>query len=248
MTAPKELHGLTVSSSIPWDRFILLAGEAFSGKSTACASFPDPIFLDFDNKAPKGVKTIPFHSAAFCDTLVKRANPTLPPNKRDALMTWVERNMHLVPPDSTVILDALSSVDTWYHTQTEKVDGVQAAIGGGKLYGDKLKWFSSLCEILKMYPCRVIICAHLQPVFDAENRSTGKMKALVSGSFAEKIGTYCTSIIRAHVKTVSNNSQYLWRIKPDGVLNSNVPFQTLLQDVDVTSGAYPAMLKLIENV
>ena len=242
-----NIQGVQTTDVVPWDRFILLAGEGFAGKSRAASSFPNPLFLNFDDKSPVGVRCIPFHSAAFCDSLVKRANAANPPNKRDAFIKWVEQNANKLPPDTTLVLDSLSSLETWWHTQTEDVEKIQANAGGGQLFGQKLKWFSQLFECLKQYGTRVVINAHLVPVFNKDNQSTGKVKALISGSFAEKIPTYCTSVIRAYVKPNNNSPEYFWRIKPDTLMNTCVPFTTGVADVNVTAGAYQAMVNLIAN-
>lgn len=237
-----------MSDTVPWDRFVLLCGEAFTGKSRAAASFPNPLFLNFDDKAPVGVPIIPFHSAAFCDTLVRRANVANPPNKKDALVKWLEQNANKLPPDTTLVLDSMSSLDTWFHIQAEDVDKLKTAEGsGGRLYGTKLKYFSDLFEVLKVYGCRVIINAHTVPVFNKDNQATGKLRALMGGTFAEKIPTYCTSVVRAYVKVEGNKALYYWRIKPDNLMNTNVPFNTNVADVNITDGAYPAMLKLINS-
>lgn len=250
---PAEVSGLQTTAEIPWDRFILLAGEPFTGKSTAAASFPNALFLDFDNKVPRGCQTIPFHNADFCDSLprARRANKILPPNKRDALTEWIEKNCGKLPPSTTIILDSLTSVDTWFHTQTEDVEKVQAGADGGQLYGKKLKYFSTLFEVLKMFGCRVIINVHLVPVF-SKDQATGKVKPLIGGTFAERIPGYCTSVIRAHHKVISNETTYYWRIKPDAIFNSNVPFPSPVTDLvvgpNIEGGAYGAMTQLISTL
>jgi len=216
------IMGMQKSGPPQPDRFILLAGAPFSGKTTACLSFPDPLLLSFDNKAPiADVDIIPFHDDAFVDSIQRRANPYNPANRKEAFKIWLENNI-LKCKGRTVILDSLTGLETAFHQQTFDVEK-KWGVNGGLYFGDKLSYFQSCCALLSASGGRVIINAHLVPIYvrDAATGAdvpTGKNKAALSGSMAEKIGAFCTSIIYAFVTPANSNMdgtlKFKWALRP----------------------------------
>jgi len=223
VTAPVSMQTLQgmISSSVPQpDRFILLAGSPFAGKTHAATSFPNPLFLDFDNKNIKtGVNTIPFYDDAFVETIVRRDNPANPVNRKAALEVWLQNNQSKLK-GYTLILDALTQVEVAFHQQ---VFGVEKkwGVNGGLYFGEKLNYFQGICALMAASGARVIINCHLVPVYSRDPATgvdipTGKNKAAITGSMAEKLPSFCTSIIYAYVKidTVSGKITYWWVLRP----------------------------------
>lgn len=256
-TQRPKIPGLVTSQTISPDRFAVLAGNAFAGKSTAAASFPDPLFLNFDNKLPKpGLDEIPFWNDKFVDSIVTRANHMNPANVSDAVPKWIELNARYLA-DRTVVVDSLSSLETAFHRQVEKVEGVLANVGGGMLFGRKLRYFNDLFDLLPRLAQRVIVCCHLCPCFVKDERTgadvaTGRYKPAITGSFAEKLPSFATTLAfcqrneQRDSATGAITHKYVWILKKcaafdAGTLAANVPPSG---ELDVTQNAYEAFKRI----
>lgn len=220
---PQTIHTLQgmISSTVPKpDRFILQAGSPFAGKTYAALSFPNPLVLDFDNKNMReGIPTIPFYDDNFVESIVRRKNPAHPVNRKAALEVWLQQNVGKLK-DYTVILDALTNVEVAFHQQ---VFGVEERWGqnGGLYFGDKLNYFQGVCALLAASGARVIINCHLVPVYTRDSNTgldiaTGKNKAAVTGSTAEKLPSFCTSVVYAYAKIdgIKGTISYFWVLRP----------------------------------
>jgi len=241
-----------IASSEPQpDRFILLAGAAFSGKTTAAISFPKPLILNFDNKiTAKGIDTIPFHDDKFVDSIRPRANAKNPANRRDAFHAWLQNNVNRLA-DYTVIIDSLTSLETAFHQQTFDVEE-KWGVNGGLYFGAKLSYFLTAFALLAASNARIIVNCHLMPIYVRDEKTggdvpTGKTKASVTGSTAERLPTYCTSIIYSYVKsdTIRGTMSFHWVLRPCPAFDArtiakNVPPSG---EIDVTAGAYEAFKK-----
>ena len=60
---------------------LLLIGKPFTGKTWSAATFPKPLFLDFDHKGKPGTMTVPFWDAVFCNKYAPVNNPNAAANK-----------------------------------------------------------------------------------------------------------------------------------------------------------------------
>lgn len=220
---PQTIHTLQgmINSTVPKpDRFILQAGSPFAGKTYAALSFPNPLVLDFDNKnIREGVPTIPFYDDNFVESIVRRKNPTNAVNRKAALEIWLQQNIGKLK-DYTVILDALTNVEVAFHQQ---VFGVEEKWGmnGGLYFGEKLNYFQGICALLAASGARVIVNCHLVPVYTRDANTgldvaTGKNKPAVTGSTAEKLPSFCTSVIYAYAKIdgIKGQISYWWVLRP----------------------------------
>lgn len=230
-SASTGIPGMVSSDEPSFGDFILIVGPAFSGKTTACLTFPKPVFINLDNKLPRGTNCIPFHDPAFTDRFAPRANRTLPPNRKDAVLNWLYQNVGNLPSDITLILDSFSALSDAFHLQAEYVEDIGTSKAGNKallkVYGAKLNYLEAVFTLLKFAPCRVIVTAHTMPEYDAQGNPTGGVKPFCTGSFSDKIATYATDVFRAYVDIDPNTGKpridpetkevigYRWMLKPD---------------------------------
>lgn len=228
MQAPGAQLGFVTMDRPTTGRFILLVGAPSSGKTTACMTFPNPRFINLDNKLPAGAIAIPFHDPAFCDKYAPRAMTSLPPNRRDAVINWLLQHVHQLSPDTTLILDSFSSLSDAFHLQAEKVEDIGTSKAGNKallkIFGAKLAYLEPVFSLLKLAPCRVVVTAHTMPDYDAEGNATGGVKPFCTGSFSDKIAGYATDTFLQYVDVDPNtgrpkveNSEvtgYRWWLRP----------------------------------
>lgn len=244
--------GLMPSEDAQPDRFMLLAGAAFSGKTTAALSWPNPLVLDFDNKVPKkGTNTIPFHNDAFVDSIRPRANRTLPANRRDAVHDWLKQNINRLS-EYTVIVDSLTMWETAFHQQTFDVEE-KWGVNGGLYFGAKLSYFQTAFALLAASKARIIVNCHLMPIYVRDEKTgadiaIGKNKPSVTGSMAERLPTYCTSIVYTYMKCDTlrgGKLTYWWVLRPCLAFDART-IATKIPDsgeIEVTGSAYEAFRK-----
>lgn len=236
--------GARVSDASAATKLVLLCGLAFSGKTTSALTFPNPTILDGEGKIPAGIQTIPFLDDAYVDSLKPRGNKNNPPNRRDALSHFVSRILPGFPKDQTFVLDSLSAVDSWYHRETEDVEGITDL---RQIYGRKLKYFTQLFTDLRNAPCSVVVTAHMQPMIGENEKPTGGYKAFIGGSFAEKLPSFATMVLRNYVdpRKPAGPEQYRWQIKPDGILQSTGVCTTKQLSVSDVRADYSALMAVL---
>lgn len=242
--AVNGLQGLNTAAIAEPDRFVILAGEPFSGKTTSAVGlqdgegFPNPLLLNFDNKNPRpGIAEIPFHNDDFIESIVKRKSTRDPVNRQDAFTIWLADNARYCK-DYTGILDGLGTLEIAFHQQTADVEKIQG-INGGLLYGRKLKYLNGCMALLAAYFRRVVVTCHLAPVYTRDEKTgidvnTGRHRPMVGGQFAERIAGFATSNIlcKAVPKdplAMDGKLRHIWLLRPTAEYNS----RTLL------TGDYP---------
>lgn len=214
-------------------RFIVMLGPPFSGKTTACLTFPNPRFLNLDNKLPAGTQCVPFHDPKFCDSLVPRTSPAQPPNRKDAILSWLLRNVHRLSADTTLILDSFSGLSDAFHLQAETVEDVGTSKAGNrallKVFGAKLSYLDAVFALLKLSPARIVVTVHTMPEYNEKGEPTGAVKPFCTGSFSDKICSYATDVLRSYIDIDPNTGRprvdpttgeitgYRWRLKPDRI-------------------------------
>lgn len=244
-------------------RFILLLGYPYSGKTTAALTFPNPVFLNLDNKIPLGTRCIPFHSPEFCDSLSPRTSPHYPPNRKDAVLVWLQRNVGRLPADWTLVLDSLSALSDAFHLQVDTVENITGTQVEGKrdlrkLYGAKLDYLSVIFTLLKLAKCRVIVTAHVMPEYSNTGDPTGSIKPLVTGSFSDKLAGYATDIFYQYVdidpstgkprvdQTTGECTAYRWRTRPSRICPLANTLLKIPEGKDNILATYGELSKLME--
>lgn len=210
---------------------LLLVGKPFTGKTWAAATFPNPIFLDFDHKAKSGTLTFPFWQGEFCDKYARRTNPNYPPNGRDALLYFLQTALHkIIPPNATIIIDSGTALEAAFHTQTEKVETPPLGKGGKPdgfyVWNQKMRYFPAVFSLLKLHAGHVVYIMHEQDERDTEGALTGRIKPLMSGSFVDQIASHFTAMFRQRVEiTPGQPAKYVWDVRPTRAFECNNTFQ-----------------------
>lgn len=257
----KPDFGVTEMDESSAGRFIIIVGPPFTGKTTACLTFPNPVFMNLDNKIPVGTKCIPFHKPAFCDQYAPRSNSMLPPNRRDAILYWLYKHVAQLPSDWTLILDSFSALSDAFHMQAELVEDIGTSKAGNKaqlkVFGAKLAYLESIFTLLKYASCRVIVTAHTQPEYGENGEPTGSVKPFCTGSFSDKICNYATDVVRSYVHIDPATGKpsvdaatgrvvgYRWKIRPDRtcvLVGTMLQLPPTISDIEATYNDYNAVL------
>lgn len=203
----------------------LLVGRPATGKSYSANTFPNPVFLDFDHKAPAGAKTFDFWSAEFCDKYARRANPNHLPNRRDALFAFFRQ--HVVSPnpadrlpyDTTLILDSVTAFDEALHQQIRQ-EGIPVGKSGQPdsffVWRKKLEILDDFFTVVSAWPGDFVCIMHEMPEYDDSGNQTGRVKPLIAGQYADKIASKFNCVFRSRIEVDPTTKQprYLWDVQP----------------------------------
>ncbi len=182
---------------------LLLQAPPFSGKTFSAMSFPNPIVLDFDQKlgAHSGrpdIIQVPFYDGAFCDSIIRRDGIKCPPNKKDALLVWLNVEAPKLKKNQTLVIDGSTAIEAAFHMQysLNPVLNRQGEVDGFAEWRHKDTYFGELVMALKSVSSHVIYICHEAPERDKKGELTGAVKPLMTGQFGDKLASNFTDCFR----------------------------------------------------
>ena len=207
-----------------------IIGAPGSGKTMSANTFPNPVFLDRDDKVPPGARRIPFWKQATEDRFV---DPQITSRKgpRWSLINFFKFYCKDFSPDTTLIIDSwtffINRFNQWaqavaptyapYQTKKDEVDP-------WAIHDDRIALGIDIMDAAKTIPCNLIITMHEQAERDKESRLTGKVKPLMKGQFADQMPAHLTAFFRMHHKEdFKSNSGYCWQVLADKSFNPITP-------------------------
>lgn len=228
----------TSSNEVPPQIRLLLVGPPKSGKTYAASSFPNPLFVDFDNGLTstelraKNLATLPFYDEAWLRKQypVLHANAKLPVRPASSFVTFLNSPELLsMSIEDTLVLDSLSTMSDAVKTELTPLIPVSKKTGeddGYWFWKQWSNWFCSLCTKIRSLNCNVVLTAHEQEIRDSETGRVLAYKFMLQGQeFSPRLPQFFTDIYRQTKDTkqlpgpagdklaarVSEN--YLWQIK-----------------------------------
>ena len=202
-----------------------LIGAPGAGKTTAARTFPNPIWLDEDNKCPPGVASIPLYDPKVCKSLVK-IKSDLDYGPRQGLIDFLRFEGPKFPEDSTLIHDSWTStmnkLDGWQDANKEAIywSNKKNEVDGFALHGDRLAMAVELSNAYKALKCNVIICIHEQIERDKDGNPLSSIKPLMKGQFADQMAAHLTAFFRQlHSPKWPSNEGYYWKVKADNIFH-----------------------------
>lgn len=241
------IAGATPLSEIKADLIRLgIQGPPGTGKSWAAATFPNPVFLDLDNKLRSlkdrpGILRIPFCDplwvSEYNNGLYKAKGKFVAPNRRDAVVHWLRTEGIKLGPTYTIILDSWTSLMNARDQQQDQ-EPKTLKEGGEDTWGIfrlKLAYCITIMEILKGLSCNVVMTCHETIDRDKEGEANGKLRPLAQGQFADQIAAHFSDWYRQSVLTkvdgkggiqmingepMKEDIGYYWQVKSDALFNA----------------------------
>ena len=183
---------------------LLVFGPPFSGKTTGSLTFPNPVALSFDRKLTahthrEDVFNVPFYDGAFCDGIIRRNGLATPPNRRDALLKWLLTEGVKLTVNQTAVLDNSTGIEEAFHTQygLNPVISKAGEIDAFAEWRQKVDFFGDLFTALKAMHCNVVYICHEAPDRDKKGELNGKIRPLMTGQVADKMGGNFTDCFAA---------------------------------------------------
>lgn len=183
MTAPNlyiPKGAITLDQSPPAQIRLGLQGYPKTGKTWSALTFPNPVVLNLNrglgaHQGRKDVVEIPIYK----EQSVKRA-----------VLEWIRGEAKRLTREQTLVIDALTDIDSAYHTDWEKNPVISSRTGKTDDYAEwglKLSYFGELCDTLMSLNCNVILISHEAEKKDKSGEYTGKIRPILTGSFGDKI-------------------------------------------------------------
>lgn len=192
-----------------------IQGFPNTGKTWAAMTFPKPRVVNLDrglgaHVGRQDAMELPFWDVAWVRSTFKK--PSYNRNElKDVLVGWIEGDAQQLASDETLILDGNTGLQNAYHSWYE-ANKMRFLTKSGQVddfaeWQNKKKYFGQIMEALKTLKCHVVYICHEADQRDKVPVGTpvtysGKIKPLLSGGFADEIGSHFTDWFRAQVNTV----------------------------------------------
>ena len=145
---------------------------------------------------------LPFYDPKFVDSIVKRDGLSLPPNRKDAIIKWLETEGMKLPKDYTFVLDGNTGLQAAFHQQywtNPEISPKTGKIDSFAEWKQKITWFTEIAMCLKALPCNVIYICHEADDRDEKGNLNGNIRPLLSGSFVDELQSHFTDWFRSLV-------------------------------------------------
>src|SRR5256885_4469890 len=104
-----------------------IQGEPGTGKSESATTFPNPIFANADGEEDlfvgRDIPQIPLYDydwvVNYCDGKFKPTKPKAQPNRRDALINFLQEDALKLTVEQTLVLDSWTRIQTHFDQQQE---------------------------------------------------------------------------------------------------------------------------------
>jgi hypothetical protein len=201
-----------------------IIGVPGAGKTWSALSFPNPVYVDFDNKTKgwrssnpdKTPPVLPFWNKDFVVNQLGIKNYRAPGqntytinkdeythNVRDAFKKWLTEEAVKLTPEQTLIIDSFSSLNDFFDIQSKLPWEIVYSPKTGQedgfaFWGLKLKYNTEINTSLKNLSCNVVSLFHEMPEKDEEGRVLG-IKPLIQGQSADRTPKDYTDFFRQKV-------------------------------------------------
>lgn len=236
------------------ERLLLgIQGESGTGKTTAAASFPNPLWLLFENSLSHLRKHFPaeeiaswnkitFYDANFVDkTLGIPRFKGLVTDWKKAIPQWLDTHGKLMTKEQTIIVDSWTSLQDLF-TKTQNFDIKLTKMGAEDDYypwQERLAWSKTVMTTLSTIPCNVVVLFHEHFERDPKTKElTDKVAPLQQGKFISEIKRSFPNFFRQTVRarkgpdgkmiTLPNGEpvvDYLWQTKSSGEFDAKNAFR-----------------------
>lgn len=219
---------------------LLLVGPPGSGKTCAAATFPNPLFLNFDNNLKsaeillgKSFANLPFYDEPWIRTQYPKLHPTptSPLKVSSALTTFLNSaEIAAMTQEDTLVIDSLSTLGDAVFKDITAITPKSSKTGeadGHWFWKTWAEYFCALCTKLKSLRCHVVLIAHENEIRDSETGRVISYKFVLQGQlFSPRLPQFFTDMYRQTLETkplaggsaldkttLRVEENYLWQIK-----------------------------------
>lgn len=223
-------------------RAIALIGAANSGKTWAAATFPNPLFVDFDKKLPRHLTTpvssLPFWDEVFLAEVIKEEKLAASTKiggivaSSHVFLAWITKVAPSIPEDVTLVIDSWTMMQQLLDRvlNATKKQNSAGEVDTREYYARKATLSTEVLAALKNLKCQHVVIFHESKDMKSDGSPSGKLNPLMAGSLKESLPQNFTHWIRqtAEENKTTKEIEYLWQIKPNNECNCNCPEPHLL--------------------
>lgn len=192
---PAGCKSLAEVQDIPQIR-LGIQGYPGTGKTYAALTFPNPLVANMDRGlgahiGRSDVIDVPFYDPAFCRTVNPQHKGLQ--SLKDTLQLWLDKEAFNLEPNQTLVWDGCSTTQKAYHKWVEdnKFSSLFLSKDGKfdarKEWGEKIKYFDTLLEMLKGLRCHLVFITHEVEKKEDDGVYRGKIRPLLSGQSGDQI-------------------------------------------------------------
>lgn len=227
-------YAIKTSTEVDPQIRLLLVGPPKSGKTFSAATFPNPLFVDFDNGLTskdlreKQMAQLPFYSEEFLRKQYPKLNVG---NMLRPASSFVEflnsTEIRQMTVSDTLVIDSLSTLSD--AVKAELTPNIPKNKDGTPdnfwFWREWSAWFCALCTKLKSFKCHVVLIAHEQEIRDSETGRVTSYKFCLQGQeFSPRLPQFFTDIYRQTKESkpvagqvdklkMTAEESYLWQVK-----------------------------------
>ncbi len=187
-----------------------IQGFPNNGKTWAALTFPNSIVVNLDrglgaHVGKPNITELPFWDSGWVRETFKKPSYNKSELK-DVLIGWIEGDGQQMTAEQTLVIDGNTGLQNAYHAWYE-ANKMRFLTKNGQVddfaeWSVKKKYFGQLMEALKTMKCHVVYICHESDQRDkvpvgSPVTYSGKIKPLMSGGFADEIGSHFTDWFRA---------------------------------------------------
>lgn len=210
--------------------FAMIYGQPVTGKTTGARTFPDPHIIDFEGNLPPGTnKVVPMWDNDFVDKIKPRAHPSYVANRRDALLIVATNLAKDMPAGSTLIIDSLTRIETWFNIQEEQepkpISDKTKNTDTNALFRKRLIYFDTLLTMFTTAKCNVVFVVHQQFERDEKREVTQHVRPALMGQIGEKLPGFFPILLQAVRQQAKPTDpvQFNWRVRSSMFEPARVP-------------------------
>jgi len=208
---------------------VLIYGPPLTGKTTGSLTFPNWVVVDIDHNLAEGLdRVVPLWDDQFVDGVIPRKIHSVA-NRTQALAIILADLVRDMPEDSTIVIDSLTRLESWYNTQEEKEPKPLSKRGeqdGFEMFARRLSYFTTILTICTAARANIVFTVHQQQERNDKGEVTGHIKPSLMGQIGEKLPGYFPVVLQAVRKedpAKKGEVQFFWRIRPSIYEPARVP-------------------------
>jgi len=193
----------------------LILGEAGQGKSFAAKTFPNPVFLDYDNNLQhdyfNGTQTIPAYDKNIQKSVYKAHSP------RRFIFSWIADHGSKLSSEQTLVIDSQTGLSDQVKIELDALipNGRDGKPDGFWFWNQwSVFWCAFTEEITKKLDCNLVVISHAKILRDSETNRIVSIDLLMKGQdFTSRIPSFYNNVF--YQKRIPKGFNPLIDLKPD---------------------------------
>jgi len=202
---------------------VIIYGPSGSGKTQLAATYPNPVFIDFD----KGMLTLKDKDIEY---YIIKNKPTIDPDaikiigEKSALKdnaylksaTLIEHFANVLREDSTLVLDSLSTFSNYVLAHVLKLARLE--VPRIQDWGAAQKIIETTVELLTECECNIVLVAHEEFLTDKKTGAILRILPMTIGKLAAKLPLYFDEVYHTYTAKgdKKNNFTKIFGIETSG--------------------------------